>query len=103
VLAVWRALAVSVMLSVILVIPFVIGVSRFTDEEWERYRDVFQSTGDSPTLTTQPLDDLHRLITGLEMEQWLAPEQTAEARAAMHTPAPLWELLAVAVVVARSS
>lgn len=94
----WRALAISVILCAILVAPFVIGVSRFTDEEWTRYREVFQSTGDRSGLTAQPLDDLHRLITGLEMEEWWAPQQIDEARDAIHAPALLWELLAVAAV-----
>lgn len=94
----WRALVASVILSLILVTPFVIGATRFTDEAWDGYQDILQASENRRHLSLEPLTDMHRLITGLEMEEWLAPEQTAEARDAIDAPVLLWELLAAAVV-----
>jgi hypothetical protein len=94
----WRALVISVVLCVILVTPFVIGLSRFSDEEWQRYEDVFRASGNKHHLTVQPVTDMHQLITGLKMENWVAPNQTTGARDAIDAPKLLWELLAAAVV-----
>jgi 4-amino-4-deoxy-L-arabinose transferase-like glycosyltransferase len=94
----WRALIISVILCLILVTPFVIGVTRFTDEAWAGYQDVLQAKENTRRLTIDPLTDMHRLITGIGMEAWLAPEQKAEARDAIDAPVLLWELLALAAV-----
>jgi hypothetical protein len=94
-----RALVISVMLSVILMMPFMIGLSRFTAEDWQRYEDIFQGGAVKRHLTTEPLTNMHSLITGLKMETWMAPEQAAEARDAINAPRLLWELLAAAVLV----
>jgi hypothetical protein len=94
----WRAMIAGVIMSGLLALPFLVGISRFTDEEWTRYEDIIHTNEAKRQLTTKPLTDLHRLITGLEMERWWTPQQTAEGRDSIDAPTLFWELLVVAAL-----
>lgn len=93
----WRALFASTLLTFIVLLPYLIGLTQTLESDPTRISDA-ASRSDINTGITFTGDAIRFTlfhITGLGMETWVAPDQQSDLLAAIAPPAPMWFLLGV--------
>lgn len=89
----WRAATVSVALAVLVLLPYLIGLTQTLQDDPARISDAATRSADSGLIFSgESLLDAVYLATGYGMETWVAPEQQAEFQQAVPA-SPLWSLI----------
>ncbi|GIL14424.1 MAG: hypothetical protein BroJett038_31440 [Chloroflexota bacterium] len=94
-----RALFFSFVLATMTLLPFLLGLSSTLQQDPNRIANAVARSGKALTLTPDALIFNARLATGLALETWVAPQQTADLLGSVPPPAGLWLLIGTAVVV----
>jgi hypothetical protein len=94
----WRALGISAVLSVLVLMPYLIGLTQTLDDDPTRISDAAgRSTAtDGVELTAQPITSTVYLSSGYGLETWIAPDQQADL--ATGYPMLVWLGLVVTVM-----
>jgi hypothetical protein len=97
----WRAIALSIGLSALVLLPYVIGLSQTLQQDPERLADVLRRSGASQGLSLSSDATVHtwRLASGLGLETWVTPQQQADLLAKVPIPSLLWVLIGGAAMI----
>lgn len=90
----WGALGLSLVLSALVMLPYIIGLAQTLEQDPTRITDAVGRSGASSGLSISgdALTSIAYLATGLGMETWVAPVQQTEMLAAV-PPGPTWILI----------
>jgi 4-amino-4-deoxy-L-arabinose transferase-like glycosyltransferase len=96
----WRTLAVSGVLSALVLLPYAVGLAQTLDQDPTRISDTFNRSAVSKGLSMSgdALLYLARLATGAGLETWVAPQQQSDLLARVPTPSAIWIALIGAAV-----
>jgi 4-amino-4-deoxy-L-arabinose transferase-like glycosyltransferase len=95
-----RAIIVTLVLSGLILLPYVVGLMQTLDQDPRRISDaVGRSGAGSLSFSNDALASMTRLATGLGLETWVAPEQQVELLTNISTPAALWSIVGLVVVI----
>lgn len=97
----WRTLLLTTALSLLVLLPYAVGLSQTLERDPERISNTLNRSGMSRglSLSGDSLIYTARLATGLQLETWVAPEQQADLLEKVPRPSALWMLSGVAVLV----
>jgi len=90
----WRALALGLTLGLVVLLPFLVGLTQTLQSDPTRISAAAQRSDINAGFhfDIEPLAHVARLVTGYGLETWVAPEQQADMLNAVPPPA-LWWLL----------
>lgn len=95
----WRAVILSVGLGLLTLLPYMIGLSQTLTQDPTRVSDAIGRSNQGIGLSLDALRFNAYLLTGLGVETWIAPNQTADLLANAPISAPLWMINGVLAVI----
>jgi hypothetical protein len=95
----WRALALSVLLAALCLVPYLIGLSRTLEQDPNRISNAVNREDNGLSLSGDALTHTAQLATGIGMEQQIVPDETEALLASVPAQAQLWALLGALAVV----
>jgi len=94
----WPALAISLLLTALTLVPFALGLAQTLDQDPNRLTNMMNRRGDGLSLSPNAALYTAQLATGIGLEQEISPENPDALNAALGWTPILWSVLGIATL-----